>query len=107
MRPRRPSHLYFNVSTDTDPDGFKRISLAEFESDALKNEPLIRNCDHFTRLFRYPFFKEGDTAEKRDGMRAFLQEHGYRIPAGRRSMPPTGRSEREWRGGREPRSMPM
>jgi peptidoglycan/xylan/chitin deacetylase (PgdA/CDA1 family) len=73
------SHLYFNVSTDTDPDGFKRISLAEFESDALKNEPLIRNCDHFTRLFRYPFLKEGDTAEKRDGMRAFLQEHGYRI----------------------------
>jgi len=30
------------------------------------------------RLFRFPFFKEGDTVEKRDGMSAFLKEHGYR-----------------------------
>jgi peptidoglycan/xylan/chitin deacetylase (PgdA/CDA1 family) len=73
------SHLYFNVSSDADPDGFKKVTLAEFEADALKNEPLIRGYGHFTRLFRYPFFKEGDTVEKRDGMRAFLQAHGYRI----------------------------
>jgi peptidoglycan-N-acetylglucosamine deacetylase len=73
------SHLYFNVSTDDDPDGFKKVTLAEFEADALKNEPLIQGYPHFTRLFRYPFFKEGDTSEKRDGMRAFLQAHGYRM----------------------------
>jgi len=73
------SHLYFNVSSDTDPDGFKKVTLAEFEADCLKNEPLIRDYRHFTRLFRYPFFKEGDTVEKRDGMRAFLQQHGYRV----------------------------
>jgi peptidoglycan-N-acetylglucosamine deacetylase len=73
------SHLYFNVSTDKDPDGFKKVTLPEFEADAVKNEPLIRDYAHFTRLFRYPFFKEGDTVEKRDGMRAFLQSHGYRI----------------------------
>lgn len=73
------SHMYFNVSTDTDPDGFKKVTLAEFEADALKNEPLILPYRNFTRLFRYPYFKEGDTVEKRDGMRAFLQEHGYRI----------------------------
>jgi peptidoglycan/xylan/chitin deacetylase (PgdA/CDA1 family) len=58
---------------------FKAVTLAEYEADALKNEPLIRSYRHFTRLFRYPFFKEGDTEAKRDGMRAFLQEHGYRI----------------------------
>ena len=73
------SHLYFNASTDSDPDGFKKVTLSEFEADALKNEPLIRDYPHFTRSFRYPFFKEGDTVEKRDGMRAFLQQHGYRI----------------------------
>jgi len=71
------SHLYFNVSTDR--DGFKKVTLADFEADVLKNEPLIRRYRHFTRLFRYPFFKEGDTVVKRDGMRAFLQEHGYRV----------------------------
>ncbi len=71
------SHMDFNASADG--DGFKKVTLAEFEVDALKNEPLIRNYQHFSRLFRYPFFKEGDTVEKRDGMRAFLQQHGYRI----------------------------
>jgi peptidoglycan/xylan/chitin deacetylase (PgdA/CDA1 family) len=71
------SHLYFNASTDT--DNSKKVTLAEFEADALKNEPFIRPYQHFTRLFRYPYFKEGDTVEKRDGMRAFLQQHGYRI----------------------------
>lgn len=73
------SHLSFNVSSDADPDGFKKVTLAEFEADALKNEPLIRSYSHFTRLFRYPYFKEGDIVEKRDGMRAFLLQHGYRI----------------------------
>src|SRR5262249_32265528 len=34
---------------------------------------------HFSRLFRYPYFKEGNTVEKRDGMRSLLREHGYRI----------------------------
>ena len=73
------SHLNFNASADRDPGGFKKVTLPEFEADCLRNEPLIRSYPHFTRLFRYPFFKEGDTVEKRDGMRAFLQEHGYRI----------------------------
>jgi peptidoglycan-N-acetylglucosamine deacetylase len=68
------SHLYFNASTGT-----HQVTLAEFEADALKNEPLIRGYSDFVPLFRYPFFKEDDTLEKRDGMRSFLQQHGYRI----------------------------
>jgi peptidoglycan/xylan/chitin deacetylase (PgdA/CDA1 family) len=64
------SHLNFNSGETT---------LAEFEADALKNEPVIHSCDHFTRLFRYPFFKEGNTTDKRDGMRSFLKEHRYRL----------------------------
>lgn len=72
------SHLYFNANGDAGSDG-KKVTLADFEADALKNESLIRSYLHFTRLFRYPYFKEGDTAEKRDGMRSFLRQHGYRI----------------------------
>lgn len=71
------SHLNFNASGDQ--GGSKKVTLEEFEADALKNESLIRPYEHFTRLFRFPYFKEGDTAAKRDGMRAFLYEHGYRI----------------------------
>lgn len=71
------SHLNFNESPDgSNADG---VTLAQFELDVLKNEPLIRGYRNFRRMFRYPFFKEGDTAERRDGMRSFLQMHGYRI----------------------------
>jgi peptidoglycan/xylan/chitin deacetylase (PgdA/CDA1 family) len=73
------SHLYFNVSAKTDSDSLKGITLPQYEADALKVEPLIRDYPHFVRLFRFPFFKEGDTVEKRDGMRSFLQDRGYRI----------------------------
>ena len=77
------SHLDFNASSDVS-SGSAAVTLAEFEADALKNEPLIRSCSHFVRLFRYPYFKEGDTVEKRDGMRSFLRQHSYR--AGRATI---------------------
>ena len=72
------SHLYFNANGAANSDD-TNVTLAEFEADALKNESLIRSYSHFVRLFRYPYFKEGDTVQKRDGMRSFLLEHRYRI----------------------------
>jgi len=62
------SHLFFDD-----------VTLGEFEADSFKNEPLIKSHANFTRLFRFPFFKEGNTEEKRDGMRALLRQRGYRI----------------------------
>src|SRR5215831_6366966 len=53
------NHSYSHLS-------FNRESLADFEADALRNEPLVVPYKNFTRLFRYPFFKEGSTPEKRD-----------------------------------------
>jgi|ERR1039458_7280221 peptidoglycan/xylan/chitin deacetylase (PgdA/CDA1 family) len=85
------SHLNFNSSTDD--DGSKKVTLAEFEADALKNEPLIRDSHHFTRLFRYPFFKEGDTVEKRDGIAPFCNSMGIALVEPPLT-PPTGRSMR-------------
>ncbi len=64
------SHLFFHSSN---------VTLAQFEDDLLKNEPVIAAYRHFGRLFRFPFFKEGNTLEKRDGMRAFLRQHKYRM----------------------------
>ena len=71
------SHLYFNASGGSGSDA--KVTLAEFEADALRNEPLVSGYTNFTRLFRFPFFKEGNTVEKRDGMRSFLKQHRYRI----------------------------
>jgi peptidoglycan-N-acetylglucosamine deacetylase len=58
---------------------FDQVTLPAFEADTLRNEPLIHSYRHTTPLFRYPFFKEGNTAEKRDGMRAFLAARNYGI----------------------------
>jgi peptidoglycan-N-acetylglucosamine deacetylase len=59
-------------------------SLADWEADVLKNEPLLQTymgkSDDWHWL-RYPYLAEGDTAEKRDAARKFLAEHGYRIAA--------------------------
>jgi len=66
------NHSYSHLNLDHE-------TLTTFEADALRNEPLIVSYKHFTRLFRYPLFKEGSTPEKRDGMRSFLKEHGYRV----------------------------
>lgn len=73
----RAGHLVANHSYSH--LNLEKVTLEEFQADLVKNEPLIAASPHLTRLFRYPFFKEGDTAEKRDGMRAFLTERGYRI----------------------------
>src|SRR5207244_11442665 len=71
------SHLNFNASGDASSDR-TIVTLTNFEADTLKGEALVRDYSHFVRLFRFPFFKEGDTVEKRDSMRSFLQQHGYR-----------------------------
>jgi hypothetical protein len=64
------SHLNFN-----DP----KTTYDDFVADFDRNEPLIRPYRRFTRLFRYPFLKEGDTADKRDRFRDLLKQKGYRV----------------------------
>ena len=56
-------------------------SLAEFEEEITKNEPLLSRemADSDWRWFRFPFLAEGDTAEKKVGIRSFLRQRGYRI----------------------------
>src|SRR5690242_201299 len=53
-------------------------SLKSYEQDILRAEPLLQQFSRFRKYFRFPMLKEGDTAAKRDGMRAFLAAHGYR-----------------------------
>jgi peptidoglycan/xylan/chitin deacetylase (PgdA/CDA1 family) len=53
-------------------------SLAAFEADVLRNEALLKSSPGWTPRLRFPFLKEGDTAEKRDGFRAWMSAHGYR-----------------------------
>lgn len=57
----------------------ERTSYSDFAVDFLKNEKIIAGYHNRTALFRYPFLKEGDTAEKRDTFRALLKSRGYRV----------------------------
>src|SRR5258706_15140569 len=57
----------------------EQTSYADFAVDFLKNEKVIASYRNRTALFRYPFLKEGDTADKRDRFRLLLKERGYRV----------------------------
>lgn len=63
------SHLYYHSS---------KLSAEAFIADAFRVEPLISGLKNFEKLFRYPMLKEGNTAEKRDKMRAELLARGYK-----------------------------
>ncbi|MGB2620706.1 MAG: polysaccharide deacetylase family protein [Candidatus Acidiferrum sp.] len=54
-------------------------SYPDFAVDFLKNEKVIAPYQNKKLFFRYPFLKEGDTADKRDRFRALLKESGYRV----------------------------
>jgi peptidoglycan-N-acetylglucosamine deacetylase len=63
------SHLFYG----------ERTSYADFAVDFLKNEKIVAPYQNRRPFFRYPFLKEGDTADKRDKFRALLRERGYKI----------------------------
>jgi len=69
-------HLIGN-HTATHPD-FDQISLADFEQELLACDKAIRDMPGFTRRFRFPYLNEGNTIEKRDGFRAFLDSVSYK-----------------------------
>ena len=55
------------------------ISVDAEMQDIIKGERIIQGYPNFTRLFRFPMLKEGDTVTKRDALRSFLKQRGYRI----------------------------
>jgi peptidoglycan/xylan/chitin deacetylase (PgdA/CDA1 family) len=63
--------------TATHPD-FNKVSLADFERELVTCDRAIRDMRGFTRRFRFPYLNEGNTVEKRDGFRAFLDSKSYK-----------------------------
>jgi peptidoglycan/xylan/chitin deacetylase (PgdA/CDA1 family) len=53
--------------------------VADYLQDILRAEELLEQFPRFQKYFRFPALKEGETAAKRDAMRTFLAEHGYRV----------------------------
>ena len=63
------SHRNYNASAAV---------VAEYQEDILRAEALLKDFPRFRKYFRFPMLKEGDTVAKRDAMRSFLTQHGYR-----------------------------
>ncbi|MES2758845.1 MAG: polysaccharide deacetylase family protein [Pseudomonadota bacterium] len=65
--------------TMTHPDLHNaEVSLAQYQQQILDCDAIVRTLPGYQKWFRYTFLREGNTPEKRDGMRAFLQQLGYR-----------------------------
>lgn len=74
----KEGHLIAN-HTFTHPSFHSDERTAEdFEEELLKTDQLIASYDTYTKLFRFPYLKEGKTKEQIEGYRAVLQQHDYR-----------------------------
>jgi peptidoglycan/xylan/chitin deacetylase (PgdA/CDA1 family) len=63
------SHLDLNSAATT---------LAACQQEVLDCDAVIRDLPGYRRWFRFTYLREGNTPEKRDGMRAVLKAQGYR-----------------------------
>ena len=65
--------------TMTHPDlNRQTVTLAQYQRELLDCDRIIATLPGYEKWFRFTFLREGNTPEKRDGMRAFLKEQGYR-----------------------------
>lgn len=65
--------------TVTHPDlNSAAVSLARYEQEILACDEAIHELPGYRGWFRFTFLREGNTPEKRDGMRAFLASKGWR-----------------------------
>ena len=57
------------------------LSVKKYTNDIKKNEKLLEeiNCGMDWKYFRYPFLNEGETLAKRNGVRKYLKNNGYKI----------------------------
>lgn len=71
-------HLIGNHSYSHLSYGAPDVTFTAFSDDLLRGERLLSDLAGFEKMFRFPYLKEGETASKRDQMRAFLAKQAYR-----------------------------
>lgn len=53
------------------------VSLEDFQADVLREQALLGALSGWRKRLRFPYLKEGDTEDKRDGMRDWMHANGY------------------------------
>lgn len=65
--------------TMTHPDlNSTTTTLAQYQKEVLDCDAIIKTMPGYRKWLRFTYLREGNTTEKRDGMRAFLAQLGYR-----------------------------
>jgi peptidoglycan-N-acetylglucosamine deacetylase len=66
--------------TVTHPDfNSDATSLDAFAQEIVTCDDVVGRLPGYRKLLRFPYLREGADVSKRDGIRRFLREHGYRI----------------------------
>lgn len=68
-------HLIAN-HTHTHPN-INESTFAAYKEEFLQADVALKGYKNFKKWFRFPYLREGDTLEKRDGMRHLFKEKGY------------------------------
>jgi peptidoglycan/xylan/chitin deacetylase (PgdA/CDA1 family) len=55
-----------------------KVTLAQYQQEIGDCDRITSTLPGYQKWFRFTFLREGNTPEKRDGMRAYLQQTGYR-----------------------------
>lgn len=74
----KDGHLIANHTYSHPSFNREELGPDDFEDELLKTDKVISSYDTYTKLFRFPYLKEGKTQEKIEGFRNVLQQHGYR-----------------------------
>ncbi len=65
--------------TMTHPDlDSAKVSLTQYQQEVLDCDRIIATLPGYQRWFRFTFLREGNTPDKRNGMRSFLRQQDYR-----------------------------
>ncbi|KFC72999.1 polysaccharide deacetylase family protein [Massilia sp. LC238] len=65
--------------TMTHPDlDSDKVTLAQYQQEVLDCDRVIAALPGYQKWYRYTYLREGNSKDKRDGMRAFLRQQGYR-----------------------------
>ena len=67
------NHTFSHPSYSSD-----KISFEDFKLEFFRADTVIREYSNYIKLFRFPYLKEGNTAEKIGRFRALMEEHAYR-----------------------------
>jgi peptidoglycan-N-acetylglucosamine deacetylase len=73
-------HLIGNHTSEHRSLNSKKLSAEEFIGHVMAADRAFGALPGWQRLLRFPYLKEGDTADKRDAVRAWMRNHHY-LPA--------------------------